>query len=61
VVKNMKNSEKQIAELKQTILSLNSKVQWLEQENSDLKDEIDDMMEEIRASYSWSDFEGRGL
>jgi chaperonin cofactor prefoldin len=57
----MKNSEKQIAELKQTILSLNSKVQWLEQENSDLKDEIDDMMEEIRASYSWSDFEGRGL
>jgi cell division septum initiation protein DivIVA len=33
----------------------------LEQENRDLKDEIDDMMAEIRASYSWSDFEDRGL
>lgn len=53
--------DQQIAELKQTILSLNSKVQWLEQENRDLKDEINDMMREIRDSYSWSDFEGRGL
>jgi len=57
----MKNSEKEIVELKQTILSLHSKVQWLEQENNDLKDEINEMMREIRDSYNWSDFEGRGL
>jgi uncharacterized protein (UPF0335 family) len=57
----MNKYDLQIADLKDTILSLNSKVQRLEQENRDLKDEINDMMEEIRASYSWSDFEGRGL
>lgn len=33
----------------------------LEQENRDLKDEINDMMQEIRTGYSRSDFEGRGL